>query len=238
MIRVTCPKCKAVNPRPDDQTGQMMTCSACEEKFRLPAAKKEENADLDDLDIVEEPDEPEAPPSRDEEPEEDEEERPRKKKKKKATSALGPRRASFKPNKGLIVALLIGFAVLGAAGVICFVLGIANLIGDSGVPLSIFMIPTGIIGFLWCLSVVSLKVVLHEGGLVHSKYGKRRLIPWEDILSVKQAITEHYTNGAYSGTTYLYTLELDDGTAASFTPIIDCRRWKSSAKRSWRRPAS
>jgi hypothetical protein len=79
------------------------------------------------------------------------------------------------------------------------------------------MIPTGVIGFLWCLSVVTLKVVLHEGGLVHSKYGKRRLIPWEDIRSVKQAIIEHYTNGAYTGTTYHYTLELEDGTRIVYT---------------------
>src|SRR5262249_19121319 len=41
--------------------------------------------------------------------------------------------------------------------------------------------------------------------------------PWEDILSVKQAITEIYHNGSYSGTNYHYTLALEDGTRLVYT---------------------
>jgi hypothetical protein len=201
MIRVTCPKCKAVNKCAEEDAGRLVTCSGCEEELRVPDEEKKASPDLDDLEVVSD---------------ESEEDRP-KKKKKKGSGALGSRRATFKPNKGLMIVLMVGFAILGAAGAVFLVLTIAKVLTDGGVALAMFTLPTGVIGFLWCLSAVSLKVALHEGGLVHTKFGKSRQIAWEDILAVKQAITEVYTNGAYSGTTYRYALELEDGTSIVYT---------------------
>jgi hypothetical protein len=209
MIRFACPKCDEINRCEDEDAGRVVTCSSCERKIRVPAGQA----------VQKKPARPQRKEEPEDEPEEDrevEEDRP-KKKKKKASALLGPRQAVFQPNKGITQGLLGLFIVAGVAGLICFVLALLGPLADGGVALSIFLIPTGIIGALWCLNIMTLKVVLHEGGLVHFHRGKRRLIPWEDILSVKQAITEVYHNGGYVGTNYHYTLVLHDATKIVYT---------------------
>ena len=47
---------------------------------------------------------------------------------------------------------------------------------------------------------------VYEGGIAYTD--RRNLIAWrwQDILSMQAAITRHYTNGIYTGTTHVYTL--------------------------------
>jgi hypothetical protein len=47
---------------------------------------------------------------------------------------------------------------------------------------------------------------VYEGGIAYTD--RRNLIAWrwQDIVSMKAAITRHYTNGIYTGTTHVYTL--------------------------------
>jgi len=270
MIRFACPNCQEKVPFADEDAGQVVVCSGCQKKLRLPALKKGDSQLLpakpreesfDDLEEVpqpsspqktkpanedprasrpqEEPDDdleevpqPSSPrktkPADDgdlrdsspqEEPDEDEEDRP-KNKKKKPSDVLGSRRETFTPNKSMLTTFLIISAITGFGGLMCIALTLAHVMMDGGVALALFMIPGGILGSLWCYWFLSLKVVLHQGGLAHSHFGKRRLISWEGIESVKQAIIEHYMNGAHTKTTYHYTLTLDDVTRLVCTKYL------------------
>jgi hypothetical protein len=53
-------------------------------------------------------------------------------------------------------------------------------------------------------------VAVHAGGIVHSHRGTTRIIPWEDISSVTQAIAVVDQSGGQGGTTHTYTIELKD----------------------------
>ena len=117
----------------------------------------------------------------------------------------------------MLTTFLIISAITGVGGVLCFALTLTGVLTDGGVALTMFMVPAGVGGALWCYWFLSLKVVLHQGGIVHSHFRKRRIIPWEDIESVKQAIIDHYMNGAFTKTTYHYTLVLEDGTRLIYT---------------------
>jgi hypothetical protein len=234
MIRFTCPKCKEVNRRSEEEAGQVVACSSCKQKLRVPAMKKAESKParskpkeepLDDLEVVSEPtrrrktaDKEESPDEgpdeeRDQEDEGDED-RP-KKKKEKVKEVLGPRKAKYEPSKGLLIIGLVCFAGTGIVGLVFIILGFMLEGGYLVAPF--FMIPIGVAGFLWCMSLLTLKVILHEGGIAHMRHGKRRLISWNDIKNVWQQITEHYTNGVYTGTSYMYTLELEDGSRFVYT---------------------
>ncbi len=143
-----------------------------------------------------------------------EERSPRKK--EKASAILGRREKTFEPNKDLLGIWVVVFAITCVGGLLGFLW--ALVVGKHDiVTLANFMIPIGACGCLCCLYKLTLKVDLHEGGLVHSQHGKRRIIKWDDIFSVKQAITEVYRNGCYMRTDYKYTLELEDRTRIVYT---------------------
>jgi hypothetical protein len=48
--------------------------------------------------------------------------------------------------------------------------------------------------------------LVFERGIAYSDRKGLQLWQWEDIVSMKSAITRHYTNGIYTGTTHVYTL--------------------------------
>jgi len=234
MIRFTCPKCKEVNRRSEEEAGQVVVCSSCEQKLRVPAVKKAESKPvrskpreepLDNLEVVEEPsrrrksadkeEPPDEGPDEERDQEDAEEEGRPKKKKDKVKEVLGPRKAKYEPTKGLLMVGVVCFAAAGIAGLVFIILGIMM---DGGfLVAAFFTIPIGVAGFLWCMSLLTLKVNLHEGGIAHMRHGKRRLIAWNDIKNVWQQITENYYNGVYTGTSYMYTLELHDGTRIVYT---------------------
>ena len=49
-------------------------------------------------------------------------------------------------------------------------------------------------------------VVLYEYGLAYLDRKGLQVWRWEDVGSMKSAITRHYTNGIYTGTTHIYTI--------------------------------
>jgi hypothetical protein len=204
MIRFECPKCQAANRVADDQAGQMIACSECNRKVRVPG-----EAAVEELEEVSE--------TRVKSKAVDEEDRPRKKKKRKDADGLGKRRKTFEPNKGYLILGLVGSGILCIVGVMGCLLSLVGIADGAGVALGVLLTPMGICGVLWCVNFLSLKVQLYEYGIVHLHNGRKRVIPWEEILSVKQAITEIYHNGSYSGTNYHYTLELEDGTRLVYT---------------------
>jgi hypothetical protein len=191
MIRFECPRCQNPNRVGDEEAGQTTACAHCGKDVRVPAAEEER---LDE--VAEEP----AP-----------------RRKRKASAVLGPREETFEPRKEILTLLAVVFALMGAAGVVCFLLTVVGVLTGGGVALTMFLTPTGVGGCLWCVYFLTLKVTLHEGGFVHSHRGKRRLVPWDDVRSVTSAITEVYQNGVYTGTNYKYTLALEDGTQLVYT---------------------
>ena len=54
--------------------------------------------------------------------------------------------------------------------------------------------------------------VLYEKGLAYNDRKGVQVWRWEDVHYFFIAITKHYTNGIYTGTTYVYTLQKTDGS--------------------------
>jgi hypothetical protein len=53
--------------------------------------------------------------------------------------------------------------------------------------------------------------VLYENGVAYSDRKGMRAWRWDEINSMTVAVTKHYTNGIYTGTTHVYTLIKKDG---------------------------
>ena len=49
-------------------------------------------------------------------------------------------------------------------------------------------------------------VAAYERGFAYNDRKGIQIWRWEDVVSMKTAITRHYTNGIYTGTTHIYTL--------------------------------
>jgi hypothetical protein len=68
----------------------------------------------------------------------------------------------------------------------------------------------------WCLFTawnnVGSGVAVFDRGFAVAHWEDVRSVPWEDVTAVWQAITKHYTNGIYTGTSYKYTVQLVDDT--------------------------
>jgi hypothetical protein len=78
FVHFRCPKCKVVLKAPDSRRGEVIDCSGCAQRLRVPGTRAENppEAEIDTREAVsEDPPKPE--------PEEEEQPRPRKKKKKK-----------------------------------------------------------------------------------------------------------------------------------------------------------
>jgi hypothetical protein len=63
-------------------------------------------------------------------------------------------------------------------------------------------------------------VVLYEKGLAYNDRKGIQVWRWEDIEYFFMAITKHYTNGIYTGTTYVYTLMKKDGSKLALTNVF------------------
>jgi hypothetical protein len=57
---------------------------------------------------------------------------------------------------------------------------------------------------------------LYEHGLALNDHTGLRQIRWDAVDGVWQSVTKHYTNGIYTGTTYLYTVQTNDGQKLKF----------------------
>ncbi len=61
-----------------------------------------------------------------------------------------------------------------------------------------------------------LAVALYEHGVAYRQRGPVQQFRWDDIEAVWQAVTKHYYNGVYTGTTHIYTVQTKNGQRAVF----------------------
>jgi len=91
-----------------------------------------------------------------------------------------------------------------------------NRVDDSPfwLPLlcGIIAAPLGLYGLVQSWRNWPLAVALYEGGFAYHDRKGLRQIRWDEIEAVWQSITKHYRYGIHTGTTYLYTIQLNDKT--------------------------
>jgi len=62
----------------------------------------------------------------------------------------------------------------------------------------------------------SWRVYVCTNGFISKRGSKVEVFPWEQIESMWQAVTKHYTNGIYTGTSHKYTVRRKDGVKVIF----------------------
>src|SRR5689334_4392221 len=129
--------------------------------------------------------------------------------------ALGTQTAEYKPKRGGgVIGMVIGFlmAVVSVFGIVYAFKG-QSVHEDDRWPI-ILLAAFGI--FLGALLIESwigkrnLSVQVYTDGLVRTQYGKTIVVRWDEVAGVWQAITKHYRNGIYTGTTHVYTVQKKD----------------------------
>lgn len=141
------------------------------------------------------------------------------------TFSLGTQVAEYKPRSrrnvlniffGFILSVAGGFGILyGAAS--------ASVSSDDRPPVMIlagFVLLVGWVMIESWLRSRGLSVQVFADGLVRSQYGKSVVVRWDEIAGVWQAITKHYYNGIYTGTTHAYTVQKADGTQTKFNDTL------------------
>ncbi len=74
----------------------------------------------------------------------------------------------------------------------------------------------GLWGFWSAYANWNKAVALYTDGLAYNDNKGLQTWRWEEVAQFLFSITKHYTNGIYTGTTYVYTIYRADGTKLSF----------------------
>ncbi len=141
------------------------------------------------------------------------------------TSSLGTPVAEYKPRSRRKVLNLIAGFILSVAGGFAILYGAisVNVPTDDRPPVMILGGILLLIGWAmiesW-LQTRGLSVQVFTDGLVRSQYGKSAIMRWDEIVGVWQAITKHYYNGIYTGTTHTYTVQKADGTKTKYNDSL------------------
>ena len=137
-----------------------------------------------------------------------------------AVTGLGALKASYAyANRSKWSTLITGLVFLGGAGALVLLaiyLGVDAYINfgpvrvDNAIiwPLVLSLISL-VIGVLVVISAWRnwpLAAALYEGGLAFNNRGGLQQVRWNEITSVLQNVSRHYTNGVYTGTTHVYTI--------------------------------
>ena len=67
---------------------------------------------------------------------------------------------------------------------------------------------------------LNLRVLLCSEGLLRTNGSQVEIVRWDQAEAFWQAVTRRYTNGAYTGTTHVYTLRRNDGMVFKFNDTI------------------
>ncbi len=124
---------------------------------------------------------------------------------------------------------IIAIILLGGAGV-AFLFGIYDgyvqtqrygpaVLERTVLPPMIFAIIAFLIGVGLALSAFfnwKKAALVYEHGLAYSDRDSLEQWRWEEVEEFFVAITKHYTNGIYTGTTHIYTLRKRDGSTLKF----------------------
>jgi hypothetical protein len=62
-------------------------------------------------------------------------------------------------------------------------------------------------------------IEVYEHGLARIRDSRVNVTRWDDIATVWQQITRNYTNGVYTGTTYVYTIQTRNGEKFKITNV-------------------
>lgn len=235
MLHVNCPGCQQRLEFADDNAGEVVSCSGCGRRMRLPKRKADVRTpgkqEEDPEERTEERADDEEPPRvpRRQEPAADEdgegEDSPPSKRRKKRK--LGPVEARFAiTQKALFQRGLLGGCIC-AAGLALVIWSIVAATGlkSIGEIIAMLFLFTGlglavIAGGAYLLVRMfqdrANKVLLSADGLTVFRCGRRAVYVWDDIVSQRQHITEHYYNDCYTHTTHVYTLECEDGEKLVF----------------------
>lgn len=65
--------------------------------------------------------------------------------------------------------------------------------------------------FATVIQIANRRVYLFQRGIVIEKRNQVQTLPWNQVAEIWQSITRRYRNGAYVGTSYVYTLRREDG---------------------------
>ena len=92
--------------------------------------------------------------------------------------------------------------------------GLARLADALPVPLLValvaFVIGVAALAEAWRLWPIAAR--LYEDGFAFYSRRGLQVVQWSQVESVLQSVTRHYTNGVYTGTTHLYTVQTRDKT--------------------------
>lgn len=141
------------------------------------------------------------------------------------TFSLGTQMAEYKPKRGRgIIGATIGFlmAVASVFGVV-YAFRSATVHSDDRVAIIVLAVFGFLLGWVFIESWIGKRkhsVLVYTDGLVRTQYGKTVTVRWDDVASVSQAITKHYRNGIYTGTTHVYTVQKSDGTKTVYNDAL------------------
>jgi hypothetical protein len=137
---------------------------------------------------------------------------------------LGEHLAAYRPKllrRGVVI-------LFGLAGGVCLVAALVFVLAEIWPAGLAFAALGGL--FLYLLARTpglsgrhaAKRVDVFEHGFIQSDHGGPRAdFRWDSIRSVCQRITRNYTNGIYTGTTYLYLVTREDGATVKLTQIYD-----------------
>ncbi len=133
---------------------------------------------------------------------------------------LGASRSYFPVRKWNRWGYLVMFLLLFAGALLVFLFGIYDtyvayrqhgpamiddkLIGPLGI--AFFLFALGLLAGWGAFANWKKGVAAYERGFAYNDRKGLQVWPWEDMLSMTSAITRHYTNGIYTGTSHVYTL--------------------------------
>ncbi len=206
---IPCPACQRKLKIPDKAAGKKIACPKCKQTIQVPRETPAAARDQDDEPAMSAAEiaaffaELKHTPPTD-------------------VKKLGAPIAAFKPATGTwrarVIAILL--AALACGGGIY--LAVEHF---RGPPKPDFFCLIGA-GFLLlvsagCIAGATLDfrmgVVVYRGGLLDINGKKMTVVAWDDIAKVWQSITERYANGVSMGTTYKYTIELEDESWIIYT---------------------
>jgi hypothetical protein len=124
--------------------------------------------------------------------------------------------------------IVFGFVMIGggaAAIIIGIILALAHRAGFR--PGYLLWVPVGgLLVFLGTLLVVhtlrnlTLRVAIFPDGLVRIRHRAVDIYYWDEIEKVYQQVTNHYYNGVYTGTSYVYRVHRNDGQKVVFNDQV------------------
>jgi hypothetical protein len=137
-----------------------------------------------------------------------------------SVTGLGARRGYFPIKNWNRWGRLVIFLILVAGSVLVLLFGIyatylayqqhgAAMIDDKlpgPLVIALFLFALGMLAGWGAYTNWNKAVAVYERGFAFNDRKGLQVWRWEDVVSMRSAITRHYTNGIYTGTTHIYTL--------------------------------